>query len=127
MSTEEINTRNELARDIPKWTDLPFGGVNDYVKLDANAAYAIADVLIEKGYSKPRQVSTVEELDAVIVASFEQGECLVLMAGWRPWIIWEDDYGDAHASSLPVEDDPERLTLDDISLPATVLYVGGSL
>lgn len=71
---------------------------------------------------KPRTITTVEELDAAIVRSFEEGENLVLLDGWRPWIIWENDHGDVHVSSLPVEDDPDRLSLSDIALPAIVLH-----
>lgn len=115
MSTEEINTRNELARDIPKWTDLPFGGVNDYVRLDANAAYAIADVLIEKGYSKPRQVSTVEELDALPDGSIVQEYDGFLRYKYR-WGGW----------ALCVPGASEDAS-DTIILPATVLHEGGSL
>ena len=63
------NIRQELAHDIPTWEDLPFGGGNDYVKLDANAANAVASVLIEKGWTKPRIVKTAAEMDALPVGS----------------------------------------------------------
>lgn len=64
-----LRERDELAHDIPTWEDLPFGGGDDYVKLDANAAHAIAGVLIEKGWRKPRTVTTTAELDALPVGS----------------------------------------------------------
>lgn len=76
---------------------------------------------------KPAPITDQDELEDAIRRSFEEGEHLVLMSGTRPWIIWEDDYGLAHVSSAPHEDDPESFTLDDIPLPATVLHVGGQL
>jgi hypothetical protein len=42
----------------------------------------------------------------------------------RPFILWEDDYGTVNVSSWPQEEDPERLKLNSIHLPATVLHVG---
>lgn len=115
MSIESMSARDELARDIPQWTNLPFGGGNDYVKLDANAAYTIADVLIEKGYSKPRQVSTVEELDALPDGSIVQEYDGFLRYKYR-WGGW--------ALCVPGASEDDSAT---IILPATVLHEGGSL
>jgi len=79
--------------------------------------------LARAGYRKPRVVTTVEELDAAISAAFEDARPLILSdRAARPWIIWEDEDGDAWVESWPQEDDPERLRLSDIALPATVLH-----
>ena len=109
MNTE----RDELATIIETAYDLNPGMASFEL---------LAHTLLAAGYSRPKQVSTVAELGAAIVRAFEHGENLVLLSTWRPWIIWEDDYGDVNVSSLPVEDDPERLTLADIALPAMVLF-----
>lgn len=75
---------------------------------------------------RPRVIETAKELREAISTAFQNGVNLtVLSQNWRPWVIWEDDNGHAHASSVPVEDDPERLTLADVKLPVTVLWEGG--
>jgi hypothetical protein len=87
---------------------------------------AAADAILAAGYRKPRTVTTTDELHDAIRRSFEEGEPLVLMDEWkRPFILWEDDYGTVNVSSWPQEEDPERLKLNSIHLPATILHVGG--
>ena len=93
-----MNERDELALDIPTWTDLPFGGGNEFVKLDANAAYALAGVLIEKGWRKPREVRTAAELDALpvgsVVVGLSSGHDIDCDAAWaepHPYIKSDDD------------------------------------
>ncbi|UUG70013.1 hypothetical protein SEA_ZUCKER_54 [Arthrobacter phage Zucker] len=72
-----------------------------------------------------RTVSTLRQLDAAIEAAFEDGHHLVLSdRRGRPWIIWADEDGDEQVNSWPQEDDPERLTLEQIDLPAVVLHEG---
>lgn len=94
-----------------------------YEPFDGHESTRIAARILAAGYRKPRTITTVEELDAAITHSFEEGENLVLLSGWRPWIIWENDRGDIRVSSLPVEGDPDHLSLSDITLPATIQEV----
>ena len=80
----------------------------------------------ERYVRRPRVIETAAQLREAISAAFQNGVNLtVLSQNWRPWVIWEDDDGHAHASSVPVEDDPERFTLADVKLPVTVLWEGG--
>lgn len=86
----------------------------------------LAEVILAAGYRRPRVIETAEQLREAISTAFQNGVNLtVLSQNWRPWVIWEDDDGHAHASSVPVEDDPERFTLADVRLPVTVLWEGG--
>ena len=123
MSNDSKTTDPRIAAGAKAW-DKHMGGryaPNEVEELSEEVAVilAAADAVDPR---KPRTITTTEELDAAIVQCFEQGENLVLLDGWRPWIIWENDQGDIRVSSLPVEDDPASLSLSDISLPATVLY-----
>lgn len=95
-------------------------------EIDYGFAIRVAKNLRDEGWTRLDKVTTSEELEDAIRRSFEEGEHLVLMSGTRPWIIWEDDHGLAHVSSAPYEDDPERLDLGDIALPAVVVHVGTS-
>jgi hypothetical protein len=86
-----------------------------------------ADAILVAGYRKPRTITTAEELDAAIAAAFEYaGHVVVSDSRGRPWIIWGDEDGDEWIDSWPQEDDPERLTLSGIKLPATVLHEGAT-
>ena len=116
MSTERDELENIIAERYHATRPTP-------TVLDS----AIAGAILAAGYRKPQQVTTEEELGAAISAAFEDARPLVVSdrAG-RPWIIWEDENGDAWVESWPQEEDPERLTLADITLPATVLHVGGA-
>ena len=115
MSTEH----DELARDIPTWQDLPFGGRNDCVKLDANAAHAIAGVLIEKGWTKPRIVRTSEELDALPVGSVVLCENRAFRRKTR---TVEYQALDWEAPEFPFGCTSEWIW---VHRPVTILHVGG--
>lgn len=86
--------------------------------------YEIADAILANGWRPPaRTITTREELDAAIYAAFEDaGHLIVSDRRGRPWIIWADEDDDAWVDSWPQEEDPERLTLSEIALPATVLH-----
>lgn len=74
---------------------------------------------------EPRTVTTIDELDAAVYAAFEDDGHLVLTdRQGRPWIIWADEDGDEVVNSWPQEEDPARLALSDIRLPATVMHHG---
>ena len=82
---------------------------------------------VELQAAKPQQVTTAGELDAVIEDALEDARYIVATdTRGRPWIIWDDEDGCVQVSSWPQEEDPERLTLADIHLPATVLNVAGA-
>jgi hypothetical protein len=124
-----VSTRDELALELfiaDNSRQSRARSIVDFERLGGETyTHRLADAVLAAGYRKPRTITTAEELDAAIVRHFEQGENLVLLGGWRPWIIWEDDRGNVRVSSLPVEDDPDRLSLSSIPLPATVLYEPG--
>lgn len=121
-----MSERDELAQII--WD----GAVDDRTRSGMNMknvpvvrpkVEALADTVLAAGYRRPRTITTVEELDAAIYAAFEDaGHLIVADRHGRPWIIWGDEDGDEQVNSWPQEDDPERLTLADIALPATVLH-----
>lgn len=74
--------------------------------------YAMADALIRSGYTKPRQVNTVEELDALPFESVvrdEQGHVLERWGGPEE-SVWVTVMVNAFIPPA------------DIALPATVLY-----
>lgn len=106
------------------WAELDGGMKNQVRERALPFIFHGMKTLHDLGYSKPRVIETIEELDQCVQQSFEQGETLVVKDTWRPWIIWEDDDGNAHVSSLPMEDDPKRLTLAEVRLPLTILHVG---
>lgn len=122
---DTMSERDELAETIASKLDT-FFGKREFGPAEQDLQ--LADALLAAGYRKPRTVTTAAELDAAIIRAFENGENLVLLekGGWRPYILWEDDRGDLHVTSTPMEDDPERLTPSDIALPATVLYEGSA-
>jgi hypothetical protein len=113
-----MSARDELARDIPQWTDLPFGGRDGFVKLDANAAHAIAGVLIELGYSKPRTITTVEELDALPEKSVIRDADGSVYEAFEAWNRDESSYGIQWLETGT----SWRAEMAEIALPATVLY-----
>ena len=85
----------------------------------------VESAVLAAGYRKPRTVTTIDELDAAVYAAFEDDGHLVLTdRQGRPWIIWADEDGDEVVNSWPQEEDPERLALSDIRLPATVMHHG---
>jgi hypothetical protein len=97
------------------------------MELGEAAARFVGEELRSKGWIKPRTITTAEELDAAIAAAFEDaGHVVVSDSRGRPWIIWGDEDGDEWIDSWPQEDDPERLTLSGIKLPATVLHEGAT-
>lgn len=77
---------------------------------------AIAGAILAAGYRKPRQVTTIEELDALPVGSV----ILMLDRGY----VYERT-GDE--STFPEDDwaSPLHYVMDEDFLPATVLHVGG--
>lgn len=85
-------------------------------------SYDVADAVLAAGYRKPKHIPAIEALDAVIEDALEDARYLVATdTRGRPWIIWDDEDGCVQVSSWPQEEDPERLTLADIHLPARVL------
>lgn len=61
-----MTARDEFADDI---YTADRAHKNDPVDLTTHYSYVIADELISAGYSKPRTLSTVDELDALPVGS----------------------------------------------------------
>lgn len=101
------DARDELAERIAGRILVDLGPiVTDH---DANdAAHNIASLLDELGYAKPRQVTTVEELDALpdmsVIMPVSEGDSYQKYDG--EWFIWGGGGCDA----------------EDLALPATVLY-----
>lgn len=110
-----MNERDELARDIFLADN---SGTSEQVMLAdwvtfenlRPYAYNIADGLIAKGYTKPRIITTVEELDALPEGSViltNGGEDSAQKDGEGEWYLWGGNFG---------------LDSEDIFLPATVLH-----
>ncbi|MGN6724058.1 MAG: hypothetical protein ACTHJM_15740 [Marmoricola sp.] len=116
------NERDELATTIASTLDRLF--LSREYHQPAKQDYTVADAILTAGYRKPAVVTNDAELHDAIRRSFEDGESLVLLDGWRPWVIWEDADGFEHVSSIPVEDDPETLSLSDITFPVHILHPG---
>lgn len=109
MSTQ----REDLATLIAKHHDKFFGV--EYAE-PATQDYGLADALIADGWTKPRTITTVEELDALpigsVVLDVEGDVCERAGGGWTG-IIKERSM------------DSWLLTgAEAIDLPATVLYDG---
>lgn len=75
-------------------------------------------------------ITTAEEYEAVRVWFFERGEYLIVREAWRPWVITEDDRGDAWAWSWREDDAAEGerpggdvVAAESLRLPLTILYV----
>lgn len=126
MSSERDELRSALANTICNVSNYPKRAMPYLLGGDMSPVLdRTADALLATGYRKPRQVTTVEELDAAVYAAFEEGHHLVLSdCHARPWIIWSDEDGDEQVNSWPQEEDHDRLALGDITLPATVIHVG---
>lgn len=78
----------------------------------------IAAAVLEAGYTKPRQVTTVEELDAL-----PKG---VVVREDRHGLIWERQ-GDGEGGSFWVETgDEQEYQTPAIELPVTVLFEGAA-
>lgn len=108
--------RDELARIIKSPENFDGGPVS----CGPNDVYAArtADAILAAGYRKPRQVTTVEELDALpngtVVMDCHGEVARKLTYGWR--VLVSESGFDAWLS------DP----LEETYLPATVLHVGGT-
>lgn len=77
-----VNTRDELARDIlqDRWLNDSQGvyrGTLMAPSLSQGHAEHLADALTRAGYTKPRVVTTVEELDALPVGSVVLSGCTI--------------------------------------------------
>lgn len=106
MSTERDELADELADSIFRYT-----GVT------TSSSKSMADELLAAGYRKPRQVTTVEELDALPIGAMvldAHGDVARrYRGGWRTMVSETDS-------------DPWlTVPLEDATLPATVLHVGG--
>lgn len=73
----------------------------------------MADAILAAGYRKPRQVTTVEELDALPFGS------VVLDADRATATRLDADYWEVAGYA-------SHFRIDAITLPATVLHVGGA-
>ena len=81
------------------------------------------------------QITTAEQYETVRAWFFERGEYLIVAEGRRPWIITEDERGDAWAWSWLEEQGPDQregegpggtvVDAEALRLPLTVLYVPG--
>ena len=63
-----MSARDDLARIV----NIGWGSDGEYEALDSTD-YAIADAVLAAGYSKPRIVTTVDELEALPVGSVVRG------------------------------------------------------
>lgn len=112
-----MSARHDLAAVV--WhRKLPYGGLAGlHISLDANAAHAVAELVLAAGYRKPRTITEWEDAAVVgTVALAADGEVLMksddfAMDGIRP--LW---WRCAKGMSLT--------TLEPIHLPATVLHEG---
>ena len=100
-----------------RWATVDYNGTQH--------AKHVAEVIAAAGWRKARAVTTAEELEQAIIGCFERGETASFRdKEFRHWIVWEDDYGLWHFVSPPFEDDPEKLGIEHIALPAIVLHEG---
>lgn len=72
-----------------------------------------------------RVITTAEGLGELLRRAFEDAHWLVIESNRRPWIIIEDEYGDAWAWSwLEEEETRSYRPADELPLPAKVLHEG---
>lgn len=74
-------------------------------------------------------ITTADELESLHMAvSVAAHGALVMDAGHRDWLVWEDDGGDLWATSYPSEDDETDINarilvaVESLRFPLTVLY-----
>jgi len=108
-----VSARDELAELIGSKLDRLFGS-REFGP--AKQDFDLADELISAGYSKPRTITTVEELDALPAKSVILGRAGMPLVSdgdkVEPWAsVCEDPYGG-----------PIWKNSADIALPATVIY-----
>lgn len=125
-----MNARDELAgvlaAEIPDdiyacsrvWEAWSYGTMRQDDFTPANEDWDMlaetADALLAAGYTRPRVVTTVEELDALPVGSvaldLDRDIARKFRGGWR--MVVSEGFGDPWLSD----------GIEDIALPATVLY-----
>ena len=111
-----MNARDELAQLIATTLDRIFGNREAE---PAQQDYKLTDELLAAGYSKPRTITTAEELDAL-----GRGAS-VLDAGQNVWTNDGDSldqWGCVHHDDYPVS--LVWRGSADVALPATVLFEG---
>lgn len=124
-----MNTRDELARDMyiaDNSAQSREQSLKDWAFFESNPeqgvpyTYSIADRLILAGWTKPRVVTTVEELDALEVES-------VVLCRRRAWTRFTPKqirgaYVEIHKWMCPDGGIVRAESEQDIILPATVLW-----
>jgi len=115
-ATPEIDA-DTLACKI-MWKDLPFGGNPDnYIRLDANAAHAVIELLRPHlaALPAPRTITTVEELEA------SPAETVIKAADGN---VYEQNTLDPRLSAQWVATGSKYPVVPEcVELPATVLWV----
>ena len=84
---------------------------------DETHAQHMASTILSAGYTKPRQVTTVEELDAL------PAEVVVRSSVGVVWEKYADDYSDGDGVDFWQQVGVQRMYASSkVTLPATVLY-----
>lgn len=99
MTTTENGQRDELVKAL--WgKKFPYGGAEDYVRLDANAAHAVADAVLAAGYREPRTITTDDAAASLPEGTVVRDSHACLHErGENGW--WTSDGDEFYTLSLP--------------------------
>jgi len=99
---EELAELLEEEQEAGRWASSPTADLYGFM----------ADAILAAGYSKPRTITTVEELDAIPAWSVVRSEQATI------WEKFEGNGGDFWAETMTLGKHPSS----HIALPATVIY-----